>query len=433
MTAEIAVMNEEAIALAADSAVSGPKIFTSANKIFALSKYHPVGIMVFANSQFLNVPWETIIKQYRRELDDRSFPTLAEHADHFLEFFDGKSELFPADAQERSIATVTEALCTTIMDDAQPRLQERAALGEELTDADVVQQIEQAIAEQFKRWKKAGRRDALPKNYRETVRKKYGPQISETIARVTEQAGLTDEARGTLGKLVPWYLECTDFLWRNPFNSGIVIAGFGRDDVFPRLRRFQFQTIAANRLKFAEAEKVKIGHDNRAVINAFAQDREVRTFLTGVDPKIGGYLQSWWPQKLFELVGEVAERLKLDEAQQATLLEEMAQRCVAVFQEYEDQLGGFQQEQNIEPILSIVAMLPKDELAAMAESLVNLASFKRRVTDEEETVGGPIDVAVISRGDGFIWIKRKHYFTPELNPQFLANYYRSEEGNEQDS
>lgn len=68
-------------------------------------------------------------------------------------------------------------------------------------------------------------------------------------------------------------------------------------------------------------------------------------------------------------------------------------------------------------------MLPKDELAAMAESLVNLTSFKRKVTLERETVGGPIDVAVISKGDGFVWIKRKHYFKPELNPQFLSKYY----------
>ena len=36
----------------------------------------------------------------------------------------------------------------------------------------------------------------------------------------------------------------------------------------------------------------------------------------------------------------------------------------------------------------------------------------------------PIDVAVISKGDGFIWIKRKHYFNPALNHQFFANYYR---------
>jgi hypothetical protein len=41
-----------------------------------------------------------------------------------------------------------------------------------------------------------------------------------------------------------------------------------------------------------------------------------------------------------------------------------------------------------------------------------------------ETVAGPIDVAVISKGDGFIWIKRKHYFSPELNPHFQGLYLR---------
>jgi len=69
-------------------------------------------------------------------------------------------------------------------------------------------------------------------------------------------------------------------------------------------------------------------------------------------------------------------------------------------------------------------MLPKDELALMAESLVNLTCLRRKFTTDRETVGGPIDVAVISKGDGFVWIKRKHYFKQELNPQFFANYYK---------
>jgi len=73
-------------------------------------------------------------------------------------------------------------------------------------------------------------------------------------------------------------------------------------------------------------------------------------------------------------------------------------------------------------VLNVVSILPKDELAFMAESLVKLTSFKRRVTMETETVGGPIDVAVISKGDGFIWIKRKHYFKSSENPQFFINY-----------
>ena len=95
--------------------------------------------------------------------------------------------------------------------------------------------------------------------------------------------------------------------------------------------------------------------------------------------------------------------------------------------EWESAMLTYSHETFTDPIVDIVAQLPKEELAAMAEALVNLTSFKRHVTRQAETVGGPIDVAVISRGDGFIWIKRKHYFRPELNPQFSANYYRNNE------
>ena len=71
-----------------------------------------------------------------------------------------------------------------------------------------------------------------------------------------------------------------------------------------------------------------------------------------------------------------------------------------------------------------VSSLPKDELGSMAEALVNLTKFRRRVSQERETVGGPIDVAVITKGDGFVWVKRKHYFDPRLNPRTMAQFRR---------
>jgi hypothetical protein len=105
MTAEIAIMNKEAIAIAADSAVTsreerGTKIFTSANKIFALSKYHPIGIMIYGNSNFMDVPWETIIKIYRNKLGKKDFDTLKEYADDFINFL-SKENLFPESEQEK--------------------------------------------------------------------------------------------------------------------------------------------------------------------------------------------------------------------------------------------------------------------------------------------------------------------------------------------
>ena len=93
MTTEIAILNKHGVALAADSAVTGYignkeslKIFKTANKIFSLSKYYPVGIMIYNNSFYHTTPWELIIKLYRKKLNKNSFSTLEEYTKDFFDF-----------------------------------------------------------------------------------------------------------------------------------------------------------------------------------------------------------------------------------------------------------------------------------------------------------------------------------------------------------
>jgi hypothetical protein len=70
-------------------------------------------------------------------------------------------------------------------------------------------------------------------------------------------------------------------------------------------------------------------------------------------------------------------------------------------------------------------MLEKEDLADFAESLISITSVKRKMNlNEQNTVGGPIDVLVMSKGDGAIWMKRKHYFDPNLNPNFFNTYLK---------
>ena len=56
MTAEVVVLNREAVAIAADSAVTlrdpDPKIYNTANKLFQLSALEPVAIMVYGSAAF---------------------------------------------------------------------------------------------------------------------------------------------------------------------------------------------------------------------------------------------------------------------------------------------------------------------------------------------------------------------------------------------
>ena len=72
-----------------------------------------------------------------------------------------------------------------------------------------------------------------------------------------------------------------------------------------------------------------------------------------------------------------------------------------------------------EAVEDMVEFMPKQDLADFAEALVNLSSLQRRVHSGFETVGGPIDVAVISKSEGMVWVKRKHYFPRELNSRFF--------------
>ena len=91
--------------------------------------------------------------------------------------------------------------------------------------------------------------------------------------------------------------------------------------------------------------------------------------------------------------------------------------------EFVEEIVNFSKRTFVEPIISTVAILPKEQLAEMAEALVNVTALKRRVSPDEETVGGPTDVALITKGDGLVWIKRKQYFQPALNPAYFARTY----------
>ena len=93
MTAIVGVLNKHAISIAADSAVtlgSGKKVMNSANKLFALSKHHPVAIAVYGNAELIGTPWETIIKEFRNDFSDQSCDNLQGYADAFFQFLEKK-------------------------------------------------------------------------------------------------------------------------------------------------------------------------------------------------------------------------------------------------------------------------------------------------------------------------------------------------------
>lgn len=112
-------MNKSAVALAADSAVTidggpeGVKIYQT-NKLFMLSKYHPVGLMIFNDAEMMNLPWESIIKYFRQQLGDRPHDTLEEYGSQLITFLDGNLSLFPEEEQEKYFGSTAFSFLSAI-------------------------------------------------------------------------------------------------------------------------------------------------------------------------------------------------------------------------------------------------------------------------------------------------------------------------------
>ena len=144
MTSEVVVMNRVGVALAADSAVTvdmgqSSKVRDSALKVFMLSKYRPVGVMVYNNASLLGVPLETVIKLFRKKLGRKSYPMLHEYGDALVDFLNKSPSLFPKAVQntyfvdaleveyERIVELVEKALARGVFDSAEEESPERVA------------------------------------------------------------------------------------------------------------------------------------------------------------------------------------------------------------------------------------------------------------------------------------------------------------------
>ena len=67
--------------------------------------------------------------------------------------------------------------------------------------------------------------------------------------------------------------------------------------------------------------------------------------------------------------------------------------------------------------MAVPAAMPFADAINFAKFLVEVTAGYSHFLLGPDVVGGPIDIAGISRHEGFRWIERKHYYRPELNPK----------------
>ncbi|MGN4454680.1 hypothetical protein [Bacillus cereus group sp. MYBK57-1] len=427
MTAEICIMNKLGVALAADSAVSlggTNKVYNSANKLFSLSKVQPVGIMIYGSSNYMGIPWETLIKLYRKELGNTSFDRILDYGEDFIKFLTKQDIHITALDIDNHLEQNLDNFFDALIEDLKDVLIDATPLDETLEPEQINILSKQYIAEEFENMTN---KKFIPNFTTEDISEILTSKSALFEVIIEETFGdtiLNDEvAVEQLKELGACYL-LKEF---GDSRSGVVITGFGVKEIYPSICTYTIDGIYNNKIKYELKKHRSIGEHHLGAIFPFAQTNMVHTFITGMDPYLWDYTKEQNYQQmldLFSIVNEIiSEDDEIDSDKKEEIISKIFNKAESSIQSFTKQLMEFREAEFIDPLLSIVRSLPKEELAEMAETLVNLSSFKRKVSSSIESIGGPIDVMLITKGDGLVWIKRKHYFNTEFNQDFFFNKY----------
>jgi hypothetical protein len=254
--------------------------------------------------------------------------------------------------------------------------------------------------------------DGLDATFEATLKSTFAAEISNAIDAAFKDLGtdlLTKKTRTLLADIVAFSLcrDCSDFADDLSINTGLVFAGYGNDELFPTLMATSIRFfILGTLIKDAtDTDAITISHPAR--MQAFAQQEMVHDFMSGAVPEYRTFLMSYLKDVYTALPAELIEELALAPKEKAKITKKFKEICEQKFAEFEE-LETAIVDTNTKPILETLVALPETDMAIMAETMINLQSFKRRMSmDDQETVAPPIDVASITKGAGFVWIKRK--------------------------
>ncbi len=432
MTAELIIMNKSGIALAADSAVTvsshgtAQKVYNTANKLFSLSKYEPVGIMTYDNAEIMGIPWEIVIKRFRDKMGNCSHKKLESYIEEFFQFL--KKDAFDQVCIENYVRRELHATIKAVLGIVEEQTNEILDKKKNPSEKDLEETSKRVFGKLIDEISKKKDVKNLDENQIKERTEEYSGLIDELVKNELKPFPFTKQQVEAFSS-VCLYLTV---LGPTRTRSGIVFAGYGTEEYFPTAHAFTISRVINEEIDMVDDDREEISFSNPALLRAFAQSNETNSFMRGISDRMNKYLRKD-VKKVFDnflgenLVDMLVDDGILDNNKREDCAKKLKKMGGGIFSFLADSIDKYSFAEFTRPVIDAVQFLSPKDMATMAETLVNLESFRQQVSLNHETVGGPIDIAVITKGDGFIWIKRKHYFERDYNHQFFSNYYNTHE------
>ena len=422
MTAIVGIINRQGVAFAADSAAthtvsSTRKITNHANKIFELSKVHPVGVSLCGSLAFEGIEWEDIIKMYRKSIGDKALDTVDDYARDFWSYVRTTILSRFKEEQKTDSKFVIQRFLNEAFGNVAEKFKSEGVEIEEASDKEVIDAIltfVQMIDKQYEGTEKA--EDFKDYSYEDYMRYSSA-QFVEALKELKDKKDCPEDFVEQFSRALYKVVVSETHVYLT--KSQLIFWGYGENELFPSYHAYSVSLAFDGRLKLTCDTSYKVSETKGSCVAPFAQTDVANTMVRGVDDTLR---QQFYTQYKYSVSLMKEELLKGLEAAGAPdkLMKVVSGIDMEKYQAlYQKSMNEYIDTNYVNKLLDMVESLGKEDLGDMAENLVRMTCLKRHITTDEETVGGPVDVAVITKGDGFVWLKRKHYFSADINHRYF--------------
>lgn len=436
MTAVVGILNKRGVALAADSAVTRSRVYygkefnkitKNGNKLIRISEITPISVMITGNADFIRNPWDIIIRRYRQERGCVPHSTVEACVHDLFDYISSNNILWNREISRCWIESVLDELFTAIDKKipfgikvckgdgtlAKPKTYIKKFIS--LLRKDRVSKLKNGLCPQFKEYTIDHFRNYTGEILdlwfdMQTDIKPYTAEVISGIRAELEMSLLTRLSTAGIDK---------DKSYKKYGHTKLIFAGYGVDQDYPSLVATDVCGGFDNRVNYYINEKdiVCVSDDKPIAVCPFAQRDVSVSILRGIHidwfGKILNGLEGITNPILCDIIdlkedggsGEFCRMFK--EIEYKDLMDK-------AYNSIKRQL--FKNQHIWENKLKDCDL---KTLALLAEDMINLTSFQRIVTFQQEGVGGLVDVAVITKNDGFSWLNRKSwYHHKDVNGQY---------------
>lgn len=419
MTALVGILNKKAAVIAADSAMTVTngermKIYNNATKIFNLTQHGSIGVMLFNSVDFMYTPWEVIINLYRDKRGDKVFDSVKEYTEDVFEFLRSSDFFISEEEQMDSFIREFSLYYSMVKDDAKEDIdheKERMAAQNKPFNESVVRSFIEDSRKSVGTLAKGTGMTSNFKDYTEKEFNAYLKRVFDYIKNSSTEVDWPDSFKDEWQKK-KWQHSFYSYVRsRLYFNgTGLVFVGYGEKDIFPTLIPVYVSFGFDHRLRgYIDEENETVVHGyNSSYVCPFGQTDVMTTLLRGIAPSIYDKIEDVHQKEMNNAKEKIAKLLEHE-----NVLDKIVDKVRKLsFDDFDkrsnEAIRNYMGTEYGDKIIDAIDSFSVNDMATMAENLVSITGLQRHFSSSDETVGGPIDVAVITKSDGFRWIKNKN-------------------------